>query len=396
MKDLLRTAFLQPLSSWLLLSGAVAAVAFTNSSAFPAKTKEVGRLGGAMLAVGLVLSANLQRNSLTSEATELPELESASVALSTAPLLELATNAKKFPHVMVIGKTGAGKTTLAQYLASLTEGKRYAIAPHLDPSKLDEEWQTCDGVFCGGRNYGSESDPEISYSELVGGTVECPTAFQIMRCLLTEMDYRYKSTEGFDSHEIHNWFLDETPAIARALGKQFGDLLAPQLYEARKVGIRLWVLTQNDQVEAMQIKGSGKMRDNFSYLYCGATAPARLRSLRQRQPKGLAEGTYWCVVDSTPAALPSLEDMHASLSLAVNTNRYIARFPDVTDKPKVPSALEVAKSGVTDAVVEAYARELETLQLARPGIGKTEALKLWGFTGRYHSVGTHLWDFLSE
>jgi energy-coupling factor transporter ATP-binding protein EcfA2 len=303
---------------------------------------------------------------------------------TTEPLTELATDAAKFPHVMLIGKTGSGKTTLAMWLASLAPGKRFAIAPHLDPSKLASEWTACHGVFGGGRNYGSENDAPISYADLVAGEVPAPTAFQILRCLLEEMDRRYKSTEGFDSHEVHNWVIDETPAIARSLDKHFGELLAPQLYEARKVGIRLWILTQNDNVQSLRIKGEGKMRDNFTYIYCGKQAPARLRSLKRRQPV-LDPDTRWCVVDESVALVPRLADMQ---SVPVS-DRIIGEFP-APEATRLPLAGSLKDRPPTEVEIQAFVRSYDLLTEENPNISKTEILKAWGFSGRNYRAGLDL------
>jgi energy-coupling factor transporter ATP-binding protein EcfA2 len=303
---------------------------------------------------------------------------------NTEPLTELATDAAKFPHVMLIGKTGSGKTTLAMWLASLAPGKRFAIAPHLDPAKLETEWAACHGVWGGGRNYGSEDEEPIRYADLVEGKILAPSAFQILRCLLEELDRRYKSTEGFDSHEVHNWLIDETPAVARSLDKHFGDLLAPQLYEARKVGIRLWIMTQNDNVQSLRIKGEGKMRDNFTYIYCGKQAPARLRSLKRCQP-ALEQDIRWCVVDESVAVVPGIQEMEVEPV----PGRAIGQFP-ARGAVKLPLASSLKHREPTEAEIQAYVSSWSNLKDKNPGISKTEVLKAWGFSGRNYGAGVEL------
>jgi energy-coupling factor transporter ATP-binding protein EcfA2 len=296
----------------------------------------------------------------------------------------IAEDSAMYPHIMMIGKTGSGKTTLAQYLAALSPGKTFALAPHLDMTKLNIEWAVCDGVFGAGRNYGFTDDEPIEYEDLVNGRLQSPTAIQIMRCLVAEMDTRYKANQAFESHEVHNWILDETPAVARALGKEFGGYLAPLLYEARKIGMRLIVLTQNDNVETLKIQGEGKMKDNFNKVYLASSAVYQLRKQSKLLRQLKAQDSRWCVVDDTVQLIPDIAIQKDVIETNKCLNRFIASAPGVT--PKLPSPADVLKNGIDARVREFYLREQEKT----PDLSNTEMLKAWGFTGRYYNVGKEL------
>lgn len=316
--------------------------------------------------------------------------------LSSAPLTELSVNAAKHPHVMIIGRTGSGKSTIAEGLAAMSTGKRFAIAPHLDPAKIEDEWKSCHGVFCGGRNYGSEDDEPVSYDDLTHNRVQNVTAFQVLQALHGEMDRRYRDPAGFESHEQHDWFLDETPAIARSLDKWFGKLLAPQAYEARKVGLRLWIITQNDNVRAMKIEGEGRVRDNFTYLYLGEQAKKRLRYCvtKGMLPEIALEASYnrLAMVDETPCEVPDKIILEARIDANMPSNRFAQFYSgdiEIPDAPKpVPKSWEEFKEDA-DIYDELMVYGLDN--------GKSKRViveSLWGFKGKNYSMGCEFYDRL--
>lgn len=375
----------------LAFASALTIAAFTSTPALhhlPKQQRDWAGVGGALVVASLAYATSKQKTA--NEAETVPPQAFATSKLSTAPLLSLATDAASHPHCMVIGKTGAGKSTVAQFLAAQCPGRRFAIAPHYDVAKADTEWNTCDAIFCVGRNYGNEEDESISYADLVSGNISSPTAYQIMRALMDEMNIRYQSISGFDNHECHNWILDESPAVARALGKAFGNNLAPLLFEARKIGLRLWIISQSDQVEALQIKGMGKIRDNFSYLYLGNTVGERLRKLKKRTPQVPADQRL-AVVDSTPCLLPSVDTMYATMKANAKPERFVASMPERAFQ--VPSPVAIAKRGsYTEAEAEHYAQQLENLLRDEPTLTKTVVLKQWGFSGRTYAIGNQLYE----
>lgn len=338
------------------------------------------RFGGALAMGGLLLLAYNNRNSLTSEAIQKPATKD--IPFDSSPLHELATNQHKHPHVFIVAKTGGGKSTLAQYLAAKCTGKRFAMAVHHDVTT--DDWQCCHAVFGVGVNYGTPDDEPISYSALVSGEVDSPSTEQIMQAILTEMYDRYRSGVAHTSHEVHNWILDECPAVARAMDKRFGSALAPILFEARKVGLRMFVLSQSDNVETLKIKGQGKLRDQFTYIYAGDSASARLKQLKRRKPQ-LPEGARWCVVDETIALVPDIQEINKVVAEASLPDRFVARMPERKLEPPKASELQTR---------EPYPHEWEALEIranellaSNPQLTDNQLGLALGFQGRYQKRG---------
>jgi energy-coupling factor transporter ATP-binding protein EcfA2 len=308
------------------------------------------------------------------------------------PLTQLVQDAKKYPHVMVIGKTGSGKSTICQALAALSGGRKFAIAPHFDPSKPDTEWRGCDGVFCGGRNYGTPEDEDISYDDIVNNRVPDISAFQILRAILAEMDRRYRDPRGFDAQEQHDWFLDETPAVARALDKTFGQLAAPLAYEARKVKLRLWIITQNDNVKALKLEGEGRVRDNFTYLYLGNKAKDRIRYLQKTgELKDIPEDSArLAVVDTEVAEVPDLDTLESWIDSNLPESRFYQFYQGEYTPPKLPRPLPK-----TPEDIEAHRETLEELLVygLDRKMSETSIIKeLWGYQGNMYPIGRQVWS----
>jgi energy-coupling factor transporter ATP-binding protein EcfA2 len=338
------------------------------------------KLGGAVVGLGILLATKQKLTAPVVSEPIQPELP-----YSDLPLLDIAVNQQKHPHVMIIGKTGGGKSTLAEWLASKCPGKRFAIAPHLD--RTQNQWKGCHGVFAGGRNFGTSDDEPVDYAALVAGKVESPSASQCMMALLTEMNRRYSSPLPQDSHPVHNWLIDEVPAIASAIDKAFGEQLKPILFEARKVGLRLFLLTQGDNVETLKIKGQGKLREQFSYVYVGENACVRLRQLKQRVPK-LPSDRRFAVVDTEVALLPELNQMLTDIKATLVPDQFVGAFVEAVPELPKPSAL--VNREPTDTEVEALAIGVCELLSEKPELTANQLAKALHFTGRYNKRGTEL------
>lgn len=251
---------------------------------------------------------------------------------------EIVNQPDDFPHLAFVAKTGGGKSTIAEWMAGKLGGIVLAAAPHYKPG----DFQTADIIVCQGRNYGTdareyritedkrgneviEGEYPVSFQEILTGAE--PTYAQLMQSLIQEMTYRYRLRQNgelsigdnIEQGELPriNVILDEYNAVARIKG--FKECLAPLLREARKVGIRLFLLIQSDQVKSLGIEGEGDIRLNLSYVRMANSAKNYLRGkvlgMRQNHPdlnewnelfSELSQSKRPCMVEDKPALVPDL------------------------------------------------------------------------------------------
>jgi hypothetical protein len=278
-----------------------------------------------MVALLAGATALIRKTEEEEETTVKPDVSVSSI--TSEPLLTVVEEQQKYPHLLLINKTGGGKSVLAQWIGARMKGRVFAVAPHYDRTK-SSEWSTCNAVFGAGRNAGTPDDETLDYNKLIAGDYSSPTIASILKTLLFEMDKRYRSPLAFENHPLDTWIVDEAPVIAASLEKSFADLLAPVLMEARKVNIRLVLLTQTDRVASLGFKGKGQLRDQFTYVYLkdAATSTKALREL-SKPAKRLPNDTRWVLVERTVAALPALEEMLEDMRANAKTDRFVANFP---------------------------------------------------------------------
>ena len=191
------------------------------------------------------------------------------------------------PHVMLLGSTGDGKSTLAKHLAANCTAYTIVIDPHAAP----DDWGNLP-VFGASRNYG-----EIA---------------QIMGVLLQLMQIRYDArSQGEKNFAPLVIICDEYPAIIASTeaGKVASSWMKLISREARKVAIRLVVLTQSPEVKAIGLEGEGSVRDNFCFVRLGEFALDHAKSLKDEQIKSAIEqADRPAMLGNLPCAIPTLSD----------------------------------------------------------------------------------------
>lgn len=191
---------------------------------------------------------------------------------------ELNCYPNHFPHLLLLGKTGAGKTTLAERLLNLLPGDRLLITPHHKPTDFP-------GVKCIGRGR--------DYAEILIG----------LQGLAKEMQARYQLySEGDESYGWLNVVIDEYPAISANCGKGASEIMMVLAREARKVKIRLLILSQGAEVKALGIEGNGSVRECFTFVRLRGFVEDHARRLKDDAIARFISGQdYPCMVEDQPA-----------------------------------------------------------------------------------------------
>ena len=220
----------------------------------------------------------------------------------------------RHPHILILGKTGAGKTTLARRLLTAWGGQSLVITPHVKPG----DWDASIQVKGAGRNYG-----EIG---------------RVLDGLVAEMNRRYQLySRGIEDYPA--WFvvLDETSSIIAKCANA-GAQLTELVREARKVKIRLIVLAHGMTVKELGCEGEGAVRESYTQI--------RLRGFLSGMPQAvaaqLAEFDYPALVNGVVADVDHLPDVPTTEPLQAHCEADVA-----IDSPQQRQRLEALYNGKT-------------------------------------------------
>lgn len=231
------------------------------------------------------------------------------------------------PHVMLLGSTGDGKSTLAKHLAANCTAYTIVIDPHAAP----DDWGNLP-VYGSARNY-------EQIAEIMGVTL------QLMQ---DRFDARDTGVKQFEPIVI---ICDEYPAIIASskAGKVASSWMKLISREARKVAIRLVVLTQSPEVKAIGLEGEGSVRDNFCFIKLGEFALDHAKAMKDEAIKLAVESCDRpAMLGNFPCNIPQLSDRIAMpvMSIPADFARLTAidKLTQIDELTRVDSPVDAPKA----------------------------------------------------
>jgi hypothetical protein len=232
----------------------------------------------------------------------------------------------KKPHLMILGETGSGKSTICKYLVSQVNAPCLIIDPHASPT----DWRGF-VVTGSGRNY-----------EAIA------TEFERLANL---MQIRYEARDkGISQFEPLIVIIDEFPAIASSLGKGATDTVKLLAREARKVSIRMCLLSQGAEVKTLGLEGEGSIRECFAMLRLGNFALSHGKAMKDKGiGEALEQSDRPAMLDQLPCNLPMLSD-NQSLPVLPLPNDYL----ELVASPIAPQSSAMQTQSQTTAIAPVF------------------------------------------
>jgi energy-coupling factor transporter ATP-binding protein EcfA2 len=209
-----------------------------------------------------------------------------------SPFTPQQLNSLTFHHLMILGPTGFGKSTLANYILDHLNGDQIIVDPHATP----RTWGQLP-VAGQGRNY-----------------EEIKTFFDLS---LKEMNSRYQRRNNGDTTYPKLYILiDEFPAIAKAIGgDEFKEWVQVMLCEARKVNISLILLSQGKSVKTLGLEGQSELLENLTIIRGKGFATSHARSLKNEELIAwLAQQQRPATIDDDGLIIPDLSNYRPLLN----------------------------------------------------------------------------------
>jgi hypothetical protein len=252
-----------------------------------------------------------------------------------------------FPHLFLLGKTGAGKSYVSDRLVRFLTGFAVVISPKKMPSD-----------FVGLQVIGLPYQYRAIHRALVA-----------LEKLMVDREAEMQRTGNTDFIPI-NVILDELPVSSSGCKDLDLDLLKPLkalIRAGRTSKIRLIILAQGSEVKALGIEGEGGLRDSLTYVYLKGF----VEDHAAKNKIDISQVDRPCIIEGQIADTSFLSNYESIAKQGLNLTGAIPQFSESEAKKlerafNLPAADHKATGDVEEDAIESVSA-LDGIRSAFPG-----------------------------
>lgn len=220
--------------------------------------------------------------------------------------------ATKGRHLIILGDTGTGKTTTAQYVAV-----ENAISGDITVKVYD-----CEGMF-----------KLLPGWQLIGAGEDFAAINQSMSEDLDTLSEFFQTQQPEAKEPTHIYIGEEFPDLADQCDNAPG-WVDRHSRRGRKAGRFLILLSQYDQIAAFGLEGKSSLIKNFRIIRLGQFALEHAKRLKNPAlVKWLEANRSHCLINDTPLRLPSYEEM----TRVIGQFRMVVQPVDAYNRTLIPT-----------------------------------------------------------